>query len=71
MTEYDAEALQLGERPGLVVIGKESRTENGTPILPYVTTAPYLWLETMGGSYHIAPNGTQRNGAGVVSVTLA
>ena len=57
LTEYDGEVLQLGDRPGLAVMGIQSTGENGLPILPFQPHGQYTWLEALGGSYDLAENG--------------
>lgn len=53
LTEYDCEIISFNPYHGRQLIGRNSLTDGGIPILPYIPAARYLWLETMGSHYDI------------------
>lgn len=70
ITAFDAEAMQLGHKPGLEVLGRELRNDSGQVILKYRTGTNYLWMESLGGNFAIAQNGTRQLADGNIVVTL-
>lgn len=70
ITAFDAEAMQIGLKTGLQILGRDSKNDQGQPILPYQPNTDYLWLEALGGNYTIIQNGTRRLQDGNIQVTL-
>lgn len=60
LTEYDGEVLRFGDSiSGRTVCAIESTNAESMPILPF-QNQKYLYLETLGQTFSIAPNGVKQ-----------
>jgi hypothetical protein len=54
LSEYDGEILQMCYRAGDIIEGIETLGSNGLPILGFQMGQKHVWLESLGGEYHLA-----------------